>query len=129
MDEIIKILDVFQIYIKSPVILLDDCCGFRFNGKSAPHKDLRIAFGTSKGNHSVSSDEMKKSMFCWVYDTKNETNMAIRRDFLYDKAKSKYPDFNVFLAVFSTKFSWAQINCCGFCEFEDYGGYILIALF
>ena len=88
-DEMIKILEVFQIHIKSPVILHDGSCWTYFDGNIAKHNDLRIVFGTSKGNHSVSPDEIKESMFCWVYDSRNETNQEKRNGFLYDKIKSK----------------------------------------
>ena len=130
-EEIIKIIDIFKIHIKSPVILLDNCCGFKFSGDFAQHNDLRIVFGNSKGTHSVSSDELKESMFCWVYDTRNETDVNKRRVFLFEKMKSKYPDFNFLVAatVGSTKFSWAEINCHGSCVFDDYGGYILMVLY
>lgn len=79
---------------------------------------------------TISSDELKEKMFCFVYDSRNQKESIKRAEYLCDKLKEKFPSFNVGAFVNNDgKFPWAVVNCKVSAYFENYEGDILLVLF
>ena len=93
-------------------------------------KDWLDIYRLSTSSGSVlSSYEIKRRAFPFIFDTKSETDKEKRRDSLRDSLADAFPEHNVNMFVFPTYWSWAVTNSKGFVTFtKHYGSDVLVVL-